>query len=47
VQFWVFVVIFVVAICALTWLGAVLVKKNPDTDWEKNEDHPVIGGHDF
>lgn len=30
-------------VVALTFLGAFLAKRNPDTDWEEREDRPLFG----
>jgi len=31
----------VAIIVGLTLLGAVMTRRNPDTDWERNEDKPI------
>lgn len=31
------------AVIALTLIGAMMVRRNPDTRWEKHEDYPIIG----
>ncbi|MBI1185761.1 MAG: hypothetical protein GC206_00210 [Alphaproteobacteria bacterium] len=46
VSFWLFVAGLVIVIGILSVIGAMMVRKNPDTAWEKREDHPVIGHHD-
>lgn len=33
------------AVVALTLIGAMMVRRNPDTTWEKHEDRPIIGEH--
>ncbi|MBL8536232.1 MAG: hypothetical protein JNM59_02380 [Hyphomonadaceae bacterium] len=36
----------VAAVVALTLIGAAMVRRDPDTAWEKREDHPVLtDGH--
>lgn len=46
VGFWLLVAGFVIVIALLSVIGAMMVRKNPDTAWEKQEDHPFIGHHD-
>jgi hypothetical protein len=33
-------------VLGLTFLGAFMVKRNPDTDWEDREDRPIFGPGD-
>jgi hypothetical protein len=44
-MFWLGVAVFVAVIGLLTWLGAMLVRRNPDTAWEEREDRPIIGDY--
>jgi len=44
-MFWVWIGVAMLAIVALTMVGAAMARRNPDTEWEKREDRPIIG-HD-
>jgi hypothetical protein len=41
--FWFLVAVGIVI--GLTLLGAIMVRRNPDTQWERHEDRPIIGDH--
>lgn len=34
----------VVGIGLLAWLGGAIVRRAPGTEWEKNEDRPILPG---
>ncbi|MGE0827750.1 MAG: hypothetical protein AB7O04_00160 [Hyphomonadaceae bacterium] len=42
-MFWLGVVAAVAIIGLLVLIGAWMVRRNPDTAWEKHEDRPIIG----
>jgi hypothetical protein len=42
-MFWLGFAVAVAVICLLTWIGAEMVRRNPDTAWERHEDRPMFG----
>ena len=42
-MFWLGIAVAAAVIGLLTWLGARMVQRNPDTAWEKHEDRPIVG----
>jgi hypothetical protein len=44
-MFWLGIAVATAAIGLLTWFGANMVRRNPDTAWEKHEDRPIVGDH--
>ncbi|MGE0045230.1 MAG: hypothetical protein AB7J28_08145 [Hyphomonadaceae bacterium] len=46
-MFWLVMLGVLAILVLLTLVGAMMVRRNPDTAWEKDEDRPMLGGHDF
>jgi hypothetical protein len=45
-MFWLGFVAAVVVVCLLTLFGAALVRRNPGTQWQHDEDRPLLGPGD-
>lgn len=46
-MFWLVMLGVLAVMVLLTLFGAWMVRRNPDTAWEKHEDRPIVGGPDF
>lgn len=45
-MFWLGFIAAVGLVGLLTLVGAAMAHRNPDTDWERHEDRPILGPGD-
>jgi hypothetical protein len=45
-MFWLGFVAAVAIVSLLTLVGAAMSRRNPGTDWQSREDHPMLGPGD-